>query len=295
MVSPSASWVVARRSSAAAQIAAKDLTGARKTLQDALRIQPDFLDAQMMLGGVEIQSGRFDEAHKLAKQVQQQKPENPAGFILEGDAAFAHKDYPTALATYEHAHKLAPSGMLLVRQMQVFNATQRPEEGEKRLAAWLATHPQDAGLRALLAESLIKRKQYAAATEHYLMLNKSNPGNLLVLNNLAWALHESGDKRAVSFAEQALKLQPENPAVLDTYGWLLVHTGNPAKGLDLLKKAQSKAPDVADIQWHLAYAFNANGDKARARQELKTLLDRRVSFAGEAEARALHQHLTATP
>ena len=35
---------------ATTQIVAKDLDGARKTLQDALRIQPDFLDAQLMLG-----------------------------------------------------------------------------------------------------------------------------------------------------------------------------------------------------------------------------------------------------
>jgi putative PEP-CTERM system TPR-repeat lipoprotein len=280
---------------ATAQIVAKDLAGARKTLQDALRIQPDFLEAQLMLGGVEIQGSRLDEAQKLAKQVQQQKPNSPAGFILEGDTAFARKDYPAALAAFERAHKLEPSGALLVRQLHVLNATQRAEEGEKRLAAWLTTHPQDASTRAVLAESLIKRKQYAAAAEQYLLLNKSNPSNLLILNNLAWALSEMNDKRALSFAEQALKLSPDNAAVLDTYGWLQVRMGDAAKGLGTLKKAQSKAPDATEIQWHLAYALNANGDKARARQELKALLDRRVSFSAEAEARALYQQLTVTP
>ena len=280
---------------ATAQIVAKDLTGARKSLQDALRIQPDFLDAQLMLGGVEIQSAHYDEALKLAKQVQQQKPGSPAGFALEGDTAFARKDYPAALAAFERAQKLAPSGALLVRQLQVFNATQHPEVGEKRLADWLATHPQDASTRATLAESLIKHKQYAAAAEHYLLLNKSNPGNLLVLNNLAWTLSELNDKRALHFAEQALKLKPDSPDVLDTYGWLQVRMGNAARGLDILKNAQSKAPDDAEIQWHLAYALNANGDKARARQELKTLLDRRVGFMGDVEARALYQQLTALP
>ncbi len=280
---------------ASVQIVAKDFVGARKTLLDALRIQPDFLGAQLMLGGVEIQGGRFDEAHKLARLVQQKKPDSPAGFILEGDTAFARKDFSAALAAYERAHKLAPSGALLVRQLQVFNAIQRPEEGEKRLITWLATHPQDASTRAVLAESLIQRKQYAAAAEHYLVLNKSNPGNLVVLNNLAWALSELNDRRALSFAGQALKLQPDNPAVLDTYGWLHVRMGDAAKGLDFLKNALSKAPDSAEIQWHLAYALNANGDKVRARQELKTLLDRRVGFAAEAEARALYQQLTVTP
>lgn len=280
---------------ATAQIVAKDLPGARSTLLDALRIQPDFLDAQLMLGGVEIQSARFDDALKLAKQVQQQKPASPAGFTLEGDTAFARKDYAAALAAFERAQKLAPSGALLIRQLQVFNITQRAEAGEKRLADWLAAHPQDASTRAALAENLLKRKQYAAAVEQYLMLDKSNPGNLLVLNNLAWALSELNDKRAMLFAEQALKLKPDNPDVLDTYGWLQVRMGNAAKGLDTLKNAQSKAPDDADIQWHLAYALNANGDKARARQELKSLLDRRVGFQGDTEARALYQQLTVTP
>ncbi len=164
-----------------------------------------------MLGGVEIQGSRFDEAQKLAKQVQQQKPDSPAGFILEGDTAFARKDYPAALAAFERAHKLNPSGALLVRQLQVFNATQRPEEGEKRLLAWLATHPQDASTRAALAESLIKRKQYKAATEHYLILNKSNPNNLVVLNNLAWALSESKDNRALGVCRAGTQAQAGQP------------------------------------------------------------------------------------
>lgn len=280
---------------ATAQIVAKDHASARKTLQDALRIQPDFIDAQLMLGGIEIQGARFEEAQKIAKQIQQQKPDNPAGFVLEGDTAFARKDFPAALAAFERAQKLHPSGALLVRQLQVFNATQRAEEGEKRLAAWLASHPQDASTRAALADSQIKRKQYKTAADQYLILNKSNPNNLVVLNNLAWALSEMNDKRALTFAGQALKSQPTNPAVLDTYGWIQVKMGEPAKGLETLKQAQAKAPDVAEIQWHLAYALNASGDKARARQELKTLLDRRVKFAGEAEARALYQQLTVTP
>ncbi|PKO73954.1 MAG: PEP-CTERM system TPR-repeat protein PrsT [Betaproteobacteria bacterium HGW-Betaproteobacteria-17] len=272
---------------ASAQVAAKDLPGARKSLQDALRIQPDWLDAQMMLGGVEIQGGRYDEAQKLAKQVQQQQPGKAAGFILEGDTALARKDYPAALAAFERAHALEPAGMLLVRQLQIFNATQRTEEGEKRLAAWLVDHPQDAGTRALLAESLIRRKQYAAATEHYLVLNKRKPDNLVVLNNLAWALNETGDKRAVSFAEQALKLQPENPVVMDTYGWILAQQGQASKGLPHLQKALSKAPDNAEIQYHLAVVLAKTGDHTRARGELERLLASGARFQQEPEARAL--------
>jgi putative PEP-CTERM system TPR-repeat lipoprotein len=272
---------------ATAQLVAKDLAGARKTLQDALRIQPDYLEAQLMLGGVEVQGARFDEAYKLARQIQQQKPKSPAGFILEGDTAFARKDYPAALAAFESAYKLEPSGTLLVRQMQVFNATQRTEEGEKRLVSWLAAHPEDARTRAILAESLIKRGQYKAAVEHYLILNKSTPNNLVVLNNLAWALFESKDNRALGFAEQALKLKPDSPAVMDTLGWILVQQGQTERGIKLLQQALSKVPDAAEIQFHLAAAFAKTGDRSRAKSELERLLASGVAFPQEQEARAL--------
>jgi putative PEP-CTERM system TPR-repeat lipoprotein len=277
---------------ATVQVVAKDLSGARKTLQDALRIQPDFIDAQSMLGGLDIQAARFDEAHKLARQMQRQEPDNPAGFTLEGDTAFASKDYPGALAAFERAHKLGPSGALLVRQQQVFDATQRAEEGEKRLADWLAAHPQDASTRSALAESLIKRGQHAAAAEHYLLLNKSNPGNLVVLNNLAWALFEAKDTRAAAFAQQALKLRPDSPAVLDTVGWILANSGQAAQGLQYLRKANAAAPDSADIQWHMAYALYLTGDKKRALRELGNLLETGNSFSDMDAARKLHAQLS---
>jgi putative PEP-CTERM system TPR-repeat lipoprotein len=279
---------------ATAQIVAKDLSSARKTLQDALRLQPDLLDAQVMLVGIDIQGARLDDALKLAKQVQQQKPANPAGYILEGDVAFARKDYPAALTAFERAHTLAPSGALLTRQAGVLSAMQRPEEGEKRLAAWLASHPTDASSRSVLAESLLKRKQFAAASEQYMRLNASNPNNLMILNNLAWALFETGDKRAATFAEQALKLAPNNPAVMDTLGWILVQQKQTARGIKLLQQALNKAPDAAEIQYHLAAAYAQSGDTVRARGELERLLANGLAFPQEAEARALLKQLQAS-
>ena len=279
---------------ATAHIVAKDLTAARKTLQDALRLQPDLLDAQVMLVGIEIQSARLDDALKLARLVQQQKPNNPAGYVLEGDVAFARKDYPAALAAAERAHTLAPSGALLTRQVRVLGAMQRPEEGETRLTAWLARHPTDASTRSVLAESLLKRKQFAAASEQYLLVNASNPNNLLILNNLAWALLESGDKRAATYAEQALKLAPNNPAVMDTLGWILVRQKQTARGIKLLQQALTKAPDAAEIQYHLAAAYAQSGDTVRARGELERLLANGLAFPQEAEARALLKQLQAS-
>lgn len=212
--------------------------------------------------------------------------------MLEAQVHLARKQHSEALAAYERAFRLQPSGVLLVPQMLVHRAMGTAEAGEQKILTWLANNPSDTSARAALAESLLTRQQYRPAVEHYLTLDRQVPGNAVVLNNLAWALAQLSDKRALTYAGQAHKLAPDDPAILDTYGWVQVQLGNPARGLDLLKRANARAPDSADIHWHLAYAYHATGDTARARQELKTLLDRRVRFSAESEARALYQQLT---
>lgn len=277
---------------AAVQIADKDLAGARKNLETALRIQPNTVLAQELLIGVEIQSQRYDQALTLARQIQTQYPKSAQGLVYEAQIHAARKQYPEALAAYDRAYKRQPSGAILVQQLQVDRAMGTPEKGEQRIAGWLTQTPGDVTARGALAESLIKRQQYKPAADQYLMLDKLAPNNLVVLNNLTWALIELGDKRALTYADRICKLAPDDASVLDTCGWAHTRLGNPARGLDLLKRALAKAPDSADTQWHLAYAYHATGDVVRARQELKTLLDRRVSFSAEPQAKALYLKLT---
>jgi tetratricopeptide (TPR) repeat protein len=62
------------------QIAMKQAGEARKSLQEAIRLKPDLTEAQLLLGSLEIQSARYDEALKIARQIQQQTPKALAGW-----------------------------------------------------------------------------------------------------------------------------------------------------------------------------------------------------------------------
>lgn len=264
---------------------------ARKTLQEALRLKPDLLAAQYMLGDLDIKASRYEDAHKMARQIQQQVPNSPVGWILEGDTASAGKQYPVAVSAYERAYKLLPSSEILIRLVQALTRAGRTGEGEARLNAWLVSHPQDTKMRLYLAESLITRGQTQSAAAQYLILNQQIPNNFLVLNNLASLLSEVNDRRALSFAEQAYKLKPNHPAVMDTLGWLLVQQGQETRGIGLLKEALTLAPDAADTHYHLAAAFYKTGDRARARSELERLLAGGVAFSQQQQARALLNQL----
>ena len=65
---------------------------------------------------------------------------------------------------------------------------------------------------------------------------------MLALNNLAWLYFETKDARAIDTAKRAVALAPNAAEVLDTYGWILVQTGNKAEGIRWLEKAKTLAP-----------------------------------------------------
>ena len=275
----------------AAQEAIKKPEAARSAYQKALAIQPELIDAQIALARLELQAGRKSEALKLIQQIQKQQPKLPVGYVLEGDLLAADKQYDKAAEKYDQAYRLVKSGKLAVRLHGVLTQAGKGREGETKLLQWLKEQPQDIAARSYLAQAYLQQKQYKLAAEQYEVVQAAAPENVYVLNNLAWVYQEMKDKRALPTAEKAHKLAPDNPAVMDTLGWLLVQQGQTERGIKLLQQALSKAPDAAEIQYHLAVAFAKAGDRTRAQSELDRLLASGVAFPQEQEARTLLKQL----
>ena len=66
---------------------------------------------------------------------------------------------------------------------------------------------------------------------------------------------------------------PDNPNVLDTYGWILAQGESPHQGLALLEKAIERSPGDALIRYHLAGTLALVGQPYQARRELETILE----------------------
>ncbi|MNN01565.1 bacteriophage N4 receptor, outer membrane subunit [compost metagenome] len=110
---------------------------------------------------------------------------------------------------------------------------------------------------------------------------------MVALNDLAWAYQQEKDPRAQATAEQALKLAPGNPAVLDTLGWIVLQQGDVKRATALLRKAADLAPKSPEVQYHLGAALAKSGDKGGARKQLEQLLATNKDFPQRAEAQAL--------
>ena len=64
----------------------------------------------------------------------------------------------------------------------------------------------------------------------------------MTLNNYANLLLQLNDPAAQATAEQALKLDPDNPNFADTLGWILVQGGQTEAGLRYLREARLRSP-----------------------------------------------------
>jgi predicted Zn-dependent protease len=93
----------------------------------------------------------------------------------------------------------------------------------------------------------------------------------LEAGNFDEATKELDAARAVD-RRARLSCEAHRPEVLDTYGWMLVETGNAARGVELMQAAVKAAPGIPIYRLHLAQGWLNAGDKDRARDELEQLL-----------------------
>lgn len=276
---------------AAAQLSAGNAKEAEATYRKALAMDPNLPEAQAALAALLLRTNRPAEALKLARDLQQRFPRLPTGAMLESDILFAQKNYAAALKAAEAALALRSSGEIVVKAYAAQARGGDVPGALARLSKWVAEHPDDNEARSLLADGLVTSGNPKAAIEHYEYLRKKLPGDALPRNNLANALQQLKDPRALEVAEEAYKLVPGNPLVADTLGWILVERGDLKRGLELIRQAAAKLPDMPEVRYHLAVALAKSGDNAAARREVQEALKSGKPFPQQKEARELLSRL----
>lgn len=272
-------------------MAMQNESAAADALRAALVIKPDYLEVQLALATLELRKGNHEQALKIARQIQKRPEKISVGYVMEGDVLMAQKKPELALKAYEQAFAQNKQGEILIKLYQALARSGKEKEGLARLTQWIKEHPDDTPTRIYVATNYLANEQFKAAVEQYQIALQAKPDNVVVLNNLAISYQGDKDPRALQFAEKAYALAPENAAVLDTLGWLLVEQGNFSRGLPLLQKAVTLAPDASAVRYHLAQGLLKSGDKAKARKELEQIASSGKPFSKSAEAQALLKQL----
>ena len=101
-----------------------------------------------------------------------------------------------------------------------------------------------------------------------------NPDNVDALNALGYTLADRTDRyeAARAFIERALELRPDDPAILDSMGWVLFRQGQAELAEDYFRRALDKVFD-AEIAAHLGEVLWSLGRRDEAREIWARALD----------------------
>ena len=120
---------------------------------------------------------------------------------------------------------------------------------------------------------------------------KSQPDNVVALNDVAWIEQQQGDLvDARRDAARAYRQAP-TPQTADTLGWTLLVGGDTSDALVLLRQAAGQATDPA-IQYHLAAALLRNGKTAEAKAVLGPVVAGNAAFSERPDAEKLLRSMT---
>lgn len=213
--------------------------------QQALRwyaeVDPDgehAFEAQVRSAVLLDKVGRSAEAHVLAHQLQQDYGDDAdslrTAFELDAQMYSRHGDHAKAIAAYDRGLAAMPGDPVLI---------------------------YDRGIEQANAGDI------DAALADFRQVLKLKPGNVEAMNALGFTLADANRDlpEATQLLRHALKVKPDEPAILDSWGWLQYRLGHFDEAEQYLRRAWDKGADP-DVGVHLGEVLWKLGKHQHARE-----------------------------
>ncbi|MDO8846447.1 tetratricopeptide repeat protein [Methylicorpusculum sp.] len=260
-------------------------------INEALKIDPNNGPALTLKTALLIRTKNFEEALNQANYIEAQFPKLAVGKMLKADVYLAQNELEKALDINQQAYKIQPNPKLLNNIISLLTTQGKTDEAIKMLENYLDKNNQDLDAHFKVANLFYVQKNYPKAESHYQFILKEKPDNAIVLNNLAMLYQDQNDPKSLDYAKQAYNKSPNSAAIADTYGTSLLKQGHNKEALETLKKAAELAPTVYDIQFHLAKAYDANGNTKTAIEILEKIVSIQDKFTTQESAVGLLNEL----
>ena len=275
------------------QIQLRLLDDASKSLSQALKIAPENQRVLTALIKLDIQQNKFAEALARIVSMEQSKRYDAKRLtILRGDIERTKGNVDKAFSYY--AKVLDQDGDNVIAFMSLNDLARQP--GYPKKFADIASRvvnslPGKPFYRSKLADHLMWMENWQEAKFHYqVLLTQKLPKQemALALNNLA-VIHIGNNhlEQAIQMSQQALKLYPTIPAILDTAGWALTKSGQAQRGLRHLRQAYSMNASDPEVLYHLAYTLTELNKVTEAKVMFNKLKSLPVGNKYRAEAELL--------
>jgi len=280
----------------------EDFEGARKQYRSLLRHQPENGQVVYSLALLALEAGDLKEARTRFRKLVDLDFQTQQAYYYLGAIAEDQKNTRRALKWYnkvdpESDHwievqiriarmeaqagdvkaardrlrtlRLAKPGQaqrLFLVEGEILSGIDWYEEAYQLYTDYLETRPDD--LEILYARSLVAEKldRVDQAEKDLRAVLKVEPDNARALNALGYTLADRTDRydEALGYVQKAYAQTPEDPAVIDSMGWVLYRLGRLQEARDHLQKAYDMTGD-AEIAAHLGEVIWSMGERDAAR------------------------------
>lgn len=158
-------------------------------------------------------------------------------------------------------------------EIKLLSSIKDKERMNASLNAAILTHPDDEQLLYARAMNRESDDDLVGMEQDLRTLIKKNPNNAVAINALGYTLADRTDRLEEAFVliQQALSLKPNNPAILDSMGWVLYRMNQHTEALAFLLKAFQQYQD-GEIAAHLGEVLWALNQTTEAREVWSNLI-----------------------
>jgi tetratricopeptide (TPR) repeat protein len=238
-----------------------------------------------------LKRGRVERALAIADAALARAPGSSALHTLRGEVLMSLKRMAEATAEFEKASELDPKDWLPSRNLAYLAlAESRVPDAVRILEDALSRVTDRDALQFELAALYERAGRFDEAIAQYEGILARDPGSLTAANNAAMliASHRT-DPESLARAQAHVRNfgSRSEPALLDTYGLVLMRSGRADEAVGVLERASAAAPKSATIALRLALAQEAAGQRESAKRTAQRALALQPSDAEAPEVRDL--------
>ena len=212
------------------------------------------------------------------------RPEDISANIV-GDILLHSGLSKRAETAYRSAIDRQQTAPLVIGLARALSAQSRGEAAIEVLERYVAENANDRFVRAELGSRYEASEKFAAAALHYEAILRTGIADAAAAARLASVYLRLNNNDSVRLVEQAFLISPDDPYILDVYGWVMLQAARDVNRATIaLEKAVRRSPGNSVYKYHLGMAYLAANRKRDALTVLKQAVSLNSNFDGADEA-----------
>lgn len=207
-----------------------------------------------LLTSIYFEASEYDSASKYSNEFIKHFANEPGGYINRALVAVNLGNHDKAIEVLlPVSEKFVDNYSVQYILGSAYHSLALEKQAEHYLLISLKIYPESKGVKHILAILYDSQNRWEESDSLYNELVSSDSSDAQALNNYAYSLAERGFnlERALALAMDAIELEPENSAYLDTVGWIYFKLGKLKLALKYIQESVAIENTNAVVLEHL--------------------------------------------